>query len=183
MSDTEGGKPIWVGSHGEYTDAHTGNKAENSAQNSEEVWRKILRGVDEARNIYRHIVNPVSIVDRAIHYSRNIFNKTYETIDDLPANAVKLGEDEDKFHQHNQADDRNSKYVVGNWGSSEVVYYSDGTLNNTPEDQGTFNVYYGPSKFLNYTVHALLDVVPYMLWGNSFSDSTTFGERILDMFR
>jgi hypothetical protein len=59
-----------------------------------------------------------------------------------------------------------------------MVYYSDGTINDTPEDRGTPNVYYGDNAFLKYTVHGLYDVVPYVLWGNSHDDSTGVLERM-----
>ena len=85
----------------------------------------------------------------------------------------------DKFHQNNQkGGGRNRKYVIGEWFSSEVVFYSDGTLNDTPEDRGTFNLYSGGNYFLNGVVHGIFDVVPYMIWGNAEDDSTTIIDRI-----
>ncbi len=90
-----------------------------------------------------------------------------------------LGEDADKFHQNNQKDDRNRKYVIGDWFSSEIVYYSDGTINLTPEDEGTFNVYSGDNGVLNVVVHGTVDAIPYMIWGNNNNDSTTIIDRII----
>ena len=93
---------------------------------------------------------------------------------------VKEDSSADKFHQNNQKNgERNRKYVVGEWGSSEVVYYSDGSINNTPEDRGTFNVYSGDNWFFNIVVHGYYDVLPYMIWGNSFDDSTTLIDRLM----
>lgn len=76
-------------------------------------------------------------------------------------------------------DERNRKYVLGEWFSSEIVFYSDGTINNTPEDRGTFNVYSGDNVFLNIVVHGSFDVVPYMIWGNSPDDTTTIIDRFI----
>ena len=59
------------------------------------------------------------------------------------------------------------------------VYYSDGTINNTPEDVGTFNIYSGSKPILNFAIHGAVDVVPYMIWGNSPDDSTTIIDRLL----
>jgi len=115
---------------------------------------------------------------RTLHYSRNIINESY-TKEELDQKGYKpLGPDEDKFHQNNQIGGRNSKYVIGTWFSSENVFYADGTINNTPEDMGTLNVYYGDNWLGKYIIHGIYDVVPYIIWGNSENDSTTIIERI-----
>ena len=93
--------------------------------------------------------------------------------------AAPLGPDEDKFHQNNQRGGRNKKYVVGDWFSSEVVLYGDDTVNDTSEDRGTFNVYYGNDFLGKYVIHGVYDVLPYMIWGNSPDDTTTIIDRIL----
>ena len=59
-----------------------------------------------------------------------------------------------------------------------LIYYSDGTINDTPEDRGTLNVYYGPNPIGKYLIHCTFDVIPYMIWGNSPDDSTTIVDRI-----
>lgn len=116
---------------------------------------------------------------RALHYNRNLMNTTYtkEELDKM--GAVPLGPKDDKFHQNNQKGGRNSKYVIGDWFSSEVVLYGDDTINNTPEDMGTFNVYFGNNPVGNIVIHGYCDVIPYMIWGNSPDDSTTLIDRIL----
>jgi len=93
--------------------------------------------------------------------------------------AEPLSKSEDKFHQNNQKGGRNKKYVIGKWFSSEVVLYADGTINNTPEDRGTLNVYYGDDVVGKYVIHGYFDVFPYMLWENSPDDSTTIIDRII----
>ena len=113
-----------------------------------------------------------------LHYNRNELNESFSEEELLPDHKP-LSENEDKFHQNNQRGGRNRKYVIGEWFSSEQVFYADGTLNTTPEDEGTVNVYFGDNAFLNFTVHGLFDVAPYMIWGNSPDDSTTIIDRIL----
>lgn len=123
----------------------------------------------------------VSKALKKIHYSRNVLNNTDYTEKELIEQGyTKEPASSDKFHQKNQRNnERNRKYVIGDWCSSEIVYFSDGTINNTPEDAGTFNVYSGDNWFLNIIVHGLYDVVPYMIWGNSEEDTTTFIDRVI----
>ena len=117
------------------------------------------------------------------HYNRNLINKTYSQ-DELIAMGVEAEPaDKAKFHQNNQLDGENKKYVIGDWFSSEVVFYSDGSVNNTPEDCGTFNIYSGDCGFLNVVVHGAFDVIPYMIYGNSKDDSTTIIDRIIMVFK
>ena len=73
--------------------------------------------------------------------------------------------------------------MIGNWFSSEIVFYSDGSVNNTPEDCGTFNIYSGDSGFLNVVFHGTFDVIPYMIYGNSKDDSITIIDRIVMAFK
>lgn len=115
------------------------------------------------------------------HYNRNMLNNDDVTEEELLAKGYKAeGYSSDKFHQNNQLNgERNRKYVLGDWFSSEIVYYSDGTINRTPEDTGTFNVYSGDDPVLNILVHGTFDVIPYMIWGNSPDDSTTIVDRTM----
>lgn len=123
----------------------------------------------------------VASLCKELHYSRNALNDTNYTEQELIDKGYeKEPSSSDKFHQNNQINNEsNRKYVIGDWFSSEIVYYSDGTINTTPEDMGTFNVYSGDNTFLNITVHGLCDVAPYMIWGNSKDDSTTLVDRII----
>jgi hypothetical protein len=94
-----------------------------------------------------------------------------------------LGASESKFHQNASKENLpNHKYVSPN-GRREVVYFSDGTLNEDPRDVGTYNFFpffaQGENQGVLASVgHGLLDVVPYMIWGNSSVDSSTFIDRI-----
>ena len=145
-----------------------------------EKWTDYAKeAVDSSVQGFAIAAYPPGIGVVAAHYLRNTFNTTYSSEAELSSAYTPLSEDEDKFHQNNQAGGRNRKYVIGDWFSSEAVFYSDGTLNDTPEDKGTFNVYYGDSKILNVLVHGTLDVIPYMIWGNSPSDTTTIVDRLI----
>lgn len=133
------------------------------------------------------IVNTSPVVTNVaikLHYNRNKLNDTSRDEKELIEEGyTKEPPSSDKFHQNNQLNnERNRKYVVGDWFSSEVVFYSDGTINNTPEDMGTFNIYSGDNPILNFVVHGAFDVVPYMIWGNNEDDSTTIIDRFIMIF-
>ena len=127
-----------------------------------------------------NLSSPFTII-KELHYARNIFNNTSYTESELINKGYEHEPpSSDKFHQNNQLDGkRNRKYVIGEWFSSEMVYYHDGTINDTPEDRGTFNTYSGDNAFLNVVVHGVCDVVPYIIWGNSSDDTTTIIDRIV----
>ena len=128
--------------------------------------------------------NPLgAMISRKVHYSRNVFNKSYSETELLKNNYDPVGNDEAKFHQnHTQNGKPNRKYVVGDWFSSEIVFYDNGEINNTAEDGGTFNVYQGNNRFLQVAVHGSYDVIPYVIWGNALDDSTTIVDRVIMMF-
>jgi len=137
-----------------------------------EKWKEI---VDDGVHSLIDVLFPGAKIVRNIHYNRNVFNDPERAKE----KGVELGESESKFHQNNCLNgEDNIKKVDKGWFSNEVVLYGNGEINNTPEDVGTFNVYYGDCKFLNFTVHAIYDVLPYMIWGNSYDDSTTIIDRI-----
>ena len=125
-----------------------------------------------------------SRIAKKLHYSRNELNNMPQTEGNaVKAGYVKVAESDDKFHQNNQNSGRNRKYISSD-GHSEAVYYSNGKLNDTPEDQGTYNVFSANGNvFERYLGHGIFDVLPYMLWGNSPEDDTTIVDRIIMIFR
>ena len=134
--------------------------------------------------VYSAFTPLLSNIFREIHYKRNVFNDTYSGEELIQNNYQSVDSKYAKFHQNNQKNGKeNTKYVIGDWFSSEVVLYSDGTVNNTPEDVGTFNVYSGENGFLNIVVHGLFDVIPYMIWGNSHDDSSSIIDRLQMSFQ
>ena len=150
------------------------------------TWSNFISSAKKAVDVIVQTVvtlsSPViSTVIKELHYNRNVLNDTNYTEKELVEQGyIKEDTDSDKFHQNNKKnDERNRKYVIGDWFSSEIVYYSDGTINTTPEDEGTFNVYSGDNIALNIIIHVSFDVIPYMIWGNSEDDSTTLVDRII----
>ena len=163
MSDQSGNMPDWI----------------------QQTVQFMKKAVDITAKSVCISANPIGrTVAVVAHYNRNRLNKDDYSEQELQNNSYAPEKpSSDKFHQNNQIDGmRNRKYVIGTWGSSEIVYYGDGTVNNTPEDRGTFNVYSGDNGFLNVTVHGTFDVVPYIFWGNSLEDSTTIVDRVLLIF-
>lgn len=116
------------------------------------------------------------------HYLRNKLNKN------LPQNEKealergwrKLSDKDSSMHQFHQEDGvKNSKWVSKD-GHREVVFTGKGDnqhITTDPRDQGTYNVF-DPKK--NPIGHAVLDVIPYMVLGNSADDSTTMYDRAFE---
>ena len=171
--------------------AYCGNNPVNRVDPTGQFWSEIKDFFSDSWNKAKGLFNGVSKVAyylihpkellKQVHYSRNILNNVNITEDELKKSGNQaLSSNEDKLHQNNKKNgERNRKYVINEgWFSQEVVFYSDGTVNNTPEDMGTFNVYYGDNEFLNFVVHGLFDVLPYVLWGNSEDDTTMIWDRL-----
>lgn len=57
-------------------------------------------------------------------------------------------------------------------GHSEVVYGADGTPVTDPTNAGTYN--YSSNKLL----HAIVDIAPYVAFGNGPGDKSTFAQRL-----
>lgn len=57
-------------------------------------------------------------------------------------------------------------------GAREAVYIANGELVTDPTNAGTFD--YGT----NPVSHAILDVAPYMVFGNDEGDRTTYRHRL-----
>ena len=114
------------------------------------------------------------------HYARQRLNTN------LPKNEVeakrqgwkKLSDRASAMHQFNQHDGvRNSKWISPD-GHREVVYTGKGKnqrITYDPRDVGTYNY---QSHTRSWVGHAVRDVIPYLLVGNSKYDSTTKLERL-----
>jgi len=111
------------------------------------------------------------------HYSRNDNNPAFpeefdpeyfEDWDDgVSANC----------HQFTSENKNNKKYVSPD-GRYEAIYDEDNHLVTDPRDVGTYN-YASPDDIIG---HLFLDIVPWILWGNSPEDSTDRLERLLGSF-
>ncbi|MGD9910490.1 MAG: RHS repeat-associated core domain-containing protein [Candidatus Izemoplasmatales bacterium] len=114
------------------------------------------------------------------HYDRNDNNV------DLPENkdqAIQEGWDDSvaaNCHQFSAIDGPNVKFVSPD-GFREVIYDSSGNMVTDPRDIGTYN--YSPSgTFFGSIGHMAVDVVPWVLWGNSEDDDTNIFERAASFF-
>ena len=148
------------------------------------TWEEVEEWLEEAVDTYVQTtveaLNPLgTLVYKRLHYNRNSLNKAPTTEEDANNQGYTLlDENNDKFHQNNLSGGRNRKYISPD-GHHEVVFYHNGQLNNTPEDEGTYNVGSATGGFFErYIVHGILDVLPYLIWGNSPDDSTTIIDRI-----
>lgn len=113
------------------------------------------------------------------HYLRNKLNKNLPKNDTEAAERGwrKLSDKDSSMHQFHREDGvKNSKWISPD-GHREVVFTGKGEnqhITTDPRDQGTYN-FFDPKK--HPIGHATLDVLPYMLWGNSADDSTTLYSR------
>ena len=96
---------------------------------------------------------------------------------------TKLSDKASAMHQYNQQDGvKNSKWISPD-GHREVVYTGKGKnqhITHDPRDVGTYNYY---SHKQSIAKHAIYDVIPYLLVGNSKYDSTTKKDRLVGTVR
>lgn len=110
------------------------------------------------------------------HYNRNLM---------MPAEALPCDPDEARemgwnngvaasCHQFTSKTRSNQKWVSPD-GRYEVIFDPEGTkVIDADEDRGTYN-FGDPSK--DRMGHFVLDVIPWLIYGNSAADSTTFAQR------
>jgi len=83
-------------------------------------------------------------------------------------------------HQFTAEAGENVKYVSPD-GKREAIYDSNGILVTSDEDVGTYN--YIPSGNVFESVgHFFVDILPWIIWGNSEKDPTLPGDRFASMF-
>ena len=118
------------------------------------------------------------------HYSRNELNlsKKYES-DPIFTGFLKLAEWEllSRYETttHENLDTDRLKYVSSDDQKRERVYDRQGYLITSPEDMGTYN-FAGPHTPM---AHFRLDVIPWLLYGNTPDDNTTLWTRSLSFLR
>ena len=114
---------------------------------------------------------------KAIHFARNNNQNSdmnYSDISAIGSGFRKLPSEKSIFHQIGEGNENNEK-----WTNAKGEEYVFNLSTNPPKlvtnavNIGTYN--YRPES--DTAGHYLLDVLPYLLWGNSESDSTTFEER------
>ena len=109
------------------------------------------------------------------HFNRNENNPDFPSEFD----AEYFGDWDDTVaaycHQFSAPERDNKKYVSAD-GKFEAIYDSSGHLVTDPRDVGTYN-YASPND--NPVGHLLVDVLPWIFFGNSPDDTTNPFDRIL----
>ena len=60
-----------------------------------------------------------------------------------------------------------------------MIVAPDGMIVNTPENMGTYD--FVPPGGSNTFIYGVVDVIPWIMWGNSENDRTSIGERLLSI--
>jgi len=114
-----------------------------------------------------------------LHYSRNKFNIILPTSPELAENAhwENLDDNKSYFHQLGEGNINNQKWISPD-GHKEVVFDSKGNIVTDPLNQGSLNII-GPGNLIEDAGHFAVDVVPYIIYGNSANDPSTMIDRIM----
>jgi len=115
---------------------------------------------------------------RKKHYSRNQYNYidglSYDDVANDPNWELYS---EDKSIYHNDGIGKPELKFVHKDGR-EIIFDGDThEVVTDPNLEGTYN-FSNPDGIDGTIMHAIQDVLPYYLWGNSFDDDTTFWQRI-----
>jgi len=125
--------------------------------------------------------NPVFMLEEFLkykHYDRlNYPDQQPDKLPKSPEDAIKKGfilaPDNQNLYHRNKGQTGNKKYYHPRTGQ-EVVFDKDEKLVTIPENIGTKNFSPQPKTL----EHAIYDVLPYYLWGNSEDDTTPIWNRI-----
>lgn len=114
-----------------------------------------------------------------IHWNRKYLNEPVATIEDVEG-WTELTPKESIFHRMGPGNENNRKFISPD-GHSEAIFRPDDsggqpTLVLDSANLGTYN-FFGP-RFLFGITHAIFDVIPYFVFGNSPGDMFN-----LDRFR
>ncbi len=167
-------------------------QVKDTSQQSQQTWQDRLKESWDnlpqniyAANVMATTKNPLGgllriAAGRALeehvkqkHYERNQYNV------DLPENETQAKEWDWKTvaancHQFTASDGKEYTKYVSPDGKREIIVDSNGNIVTADEDMGTYN--YADPKFL--LEHGLLDVLPWIRYGNTPEDSTEWYERI-----
>lgn len=142
----------------------------------EDAYRRNAKRAKQIRNYLGEVTG---------HYARNKHNTDAPTSPEDAKNKGwhQLSDAKSALHQFVKEDGvKNSKWISAD-GKKEVVFSNEGAkahITTHAEDAGTYN-YFSPDT--NPLGHAVLDVVPYILFGNSANDHTNMDIRIKKVFR
>mgnify|MGYP002304292822 FL=1 len=160
--------------------------------------RVLDRGLDIARQVGEALRDGPSLIVTTVNRTIHSGVRTYLN-SDLPETVdmaekmqyIEMDEGESKYHQNNTVNGKRNRKFVSPDGKKEVVYYSTGEINMTPEDEGTYNyvsLYRNGKKkegfdlYLAYAGHFTFDVMPYFQYGNNIKDKTTMLGRLIQTF-
>ncbi|EPX64445.1 hypothetical protein D187_005579 [Cystobacter fuscus DSM 2262] len=110
------------------------------------------------------------------HYGRNSQNRTPPRDVAIKEGWEKMSDLKSIYHRHGKGNEHNEKYVSPD-GMCEAVYKPDGQLVTDPANLGTYN-YSSQLTFWGSVGHGIVDVVPYVLLGNSLQDNTPIWYRL-----
>ncbi|MGL4483959.1 MAG: hypothetical protein ACRCUS_03335, partial [Anaerovoracaceae bacterium] len=154
------------------------------------VARKVFKVAKVVRKVVKAAVRgPIYAIAKKqikeIHYSRNKFNKNLPKNEALAANEKSkfraVRPKDNAFHQNSSKKKTNVKYkkkdkiklgILSIPTEKEVVYEASGKIEKDPRDIGTYN--FGT----NSASHLVLDVLPYLAFGNNKKDKTTRTQRM-----
>jgi len=121
-------------------------------------------------------VNEYSAIEKAqyIHFNRNIFNIAPCTLDEA-RNLNFTNEPRDDFHRMGIGQDGNRKYTSDLF---EAVYDSQDRRVDNAVNRGTYNFKNHRDGLPGFIGHGLLDVAPYVAWGNTPYDPTIPLQRL-----
>ena len=118
-----------------------------------------------------------SILLAILHWGRNAKNKkvSYSDVTGQTSLWKQLPDNQAIFHQMGEGNEENEKYV--NPDGREMIYkpLSNNTASLVIDDTnlGTYNYVHPDGSLLNAIGHGILDVTPYMIFGNTPSDMFT----------
>ena len=121
------------------------------------------------------IVVPVAIGTVAIiHWTRNHWNQPPVTFNEATASWTRLPPNESIYHTQGQGNEGNLKFISRDGGHSEAVFTSAGCPVTDSTNGPSYN--FADPNLLGGVPHGIVDVLPYMVFGNTPSDMFT-GDR------
>jgi RHS repeat-associated protein len=141
------------------------------------INKAVYSGYRAIGQIYDGVANQIREGQR-IHFNRNqIFDNesiTYER-------AVETWNDKvpPDYHQQGVGNEENKKFVSPDGHSEAIFDY----MNNPVTDALNMPTYNRADPTSNPIGHTILDVIPYVIWGNSPDDPTSWYHRIAGTYK
>jgi RHS repeat-associated protein len=117
------------------------------------------------------------------HWTRHEYNDVQSRSDLVNDGISPLPKSKSIFHQLDGATG-NEKFVWGQDNQFEGVFDKNGCTVTDPLNMGTYNYFNPTGSTFEQAMHGLVDVVPYMLFGNTPYDAVTgFDDRFGVLFK